>query len=90
MNPERNPFPIGVEYVWLGGNNEFRSKVRIMNFDNNNSKATIRGGTFQNGIMMVLLLDRLLVTSLKLYWSVCLFRYPLIGGVFFKLKYIVL
>ena len=93
MNPERNPFPIGVEYVWLGGNNEFRSKVRIMNFDDNNvtPKQLLERGTFPEWNYDGSSTGQATGDKSEVVLRPCAcFRYPLIGGVFFKLKYIVL
>ena len=84
-------FPIGVEYIWLGGNNEFRSKIRVLelNDEGKTSKDVLQqipewnydGSSTEQASGHK--------SEIVLRPCAC-FKYPLIGGVFFKLKYVVL
>lgn len=88
---DKYKFPIGVEYIWLGGNNEFRSKIRILELYDEGRSAKevleqIPEWNYDGSSTEQATGDK---SEVVLRPCAC-FKYPLIGGVFFKLKYVVL
>ena len=88
---DKYKFPIGVEYIWLGGNNEFRSKIRILELYDEGRSAKevlqqIPEWNYDGSSTEQATGDK---SEIVLRPCAC-FKYPLIGGVFFKLKYVVL